>query len=190
MTPEQFASTFSLLSLKQGPKGFFRPNEKTKAAAVLVPVVCRDEGLNVLLTQRAQHLRHHPGQISFPGGRRDDEDIDLVATALRETEEEIGLSRDKIQPLGWLPEMTTITNYQVYPLVGLIKEVGSLRINPDEVEDVFEVPLHFFLSRENHEKLYPIRQNKKHEVHFMPYKDKLIWGATAAILDKLASHFE
>ena len=168
----------------------FTPNAESKDAAVLVPIVAREHGLTVLLTQRALHLRHHPGQISFPGGRKDPEDVDFIATALRESYEEIGLEPGLVTPLGWLPKHHTITNYSVYPLVGLIENINRLKLNPDEVAEAFEVPLQHFLSRKNHYTVRPNFKNGKHRVHFMPYQNKMIWGATAAILDKLILHFE
>jgi 8-oxo-dGTP pyrophosphatase MutT (NUDIX family) len=168
----------------------FKPNAESKDAAVLVPIVQRDEQLTVLFTQRAFHMRHHPGQISFPGGRRDPEDESFIATALRESDEEIGLKSHLVKPIGWLPKFHTISNYSVYPLVGLIENIGELNINEDEVANVFEVPLNHFLTRQSHFTVRPKFNNSTHRVHFMPYQDKVIWGATAAILDKLASHFE
>lgn len=193
MTPEQFASRFSLYQSKElqpNYDGFFQPNAKSKQAAVLVPIVIRQDGLQVLFTKRAEHLRHHAGQISFPGGRKDDTDSSLIHTALRECEEEIGLQSERVNPLGWLPSLHTISNYTVFPLVGLIEETGPITANPSEVAEIFEAPLGHFLSRSGHYKAHPKRGNRTQTVHFMPYQDKLIWGATAAILDKLAAHFE
>ena len=193
MTPEEFASRFSLLrstQLEPNFTGFFKPNTKSKEAAVLVPVVLREEGLQLLFTKRATHLRHHAGQISFPGGRKDETDQDLIETALRESEEEIGLYRDRVTPLGWLPSLHTISNYTVHPLVGLIRDLGEVKPNPDEVAEIFEAPLSHFLNRTGHTTAKPKRGKLTQTIHFMPYQDKLIWGATAAILDKLAKHFE
>ena len=157
---------------------------------MLVPIVNKQDGLHVIFTTRALHLRHHPGQISFPGGRRDDSDDSLIETALREADEEIGLSPNNVSVLGWLPSLHTISNYTVYPLVGLIKEDRPFTINEDEVAEVFSAPLRHFLTRESHTTIKPRRHGASQTVHFMPYDDKLIWGATAAILDKLVSHFE
>lgn len=193
MNINEFSSRFSLFqSAKLDGRfdGIFKPDADSKEAAVLVPVVNKQDGLHLIFTTRAQHLRHHPGQISFPGGRRDETDQGLIETALREAEEEIGLESDNVEVLGWLPSLHTISNYTVYPLVGLIKEDRPFKANEDEVAEVFTAPLEHFLLRKTHTKIKPIRRGASQHVHFMPYQDKLIWGATAAILDKLASHFE
>lgn len=192
-TLSSFANQFVLHTTpteKYAKEFKFQPDANSKDAAVLVPIVQREHGLTVLLTQRAKHLRHHPGQISFPGGRKDPEDVDFIATALRESEEEIGLNPALVRPLGWLPKHHTITNYSIYPLVGLIQDLNNLVINRDEVDEVFEVPLEHFLIRKDHYTVRPNYRNQRHKVHFMPYQNKMIWGATAAILDKLVSHFE
>lgn len=193
MNLNQFSTQFCLMQTpddKFHNEGRFTPNAESKTAAVLVPIIERPDGLHVLFTQRALHMRHHPGQISFPGGRQDPEDSSLIATALRESDEEIGLQSENVTPLGWLPSIHTISNYSVYPLVGLIRELNPLNVNSDEVADVFEAPLTHFLNRNDHFTIRPIFGNSIHRVHFMPYQNRLIWGATAAILDKLASHFE
>lgn len=193
LSAEHFASHFCLTLTpedKDRLSGRFTPDANSKTAAVLVPIVKRPHGLNILFTQRALHLRHHPGQISFPGGRQDESDVSLVATALRETEEEIGVNSQFITPLGWLPSHHTISNYTIYPLVALIENGHTTTANEDEVAEIFEVPLAHFLHREAHYTVHPSWHQQRHTVHFMPYQDKLIWGATAAILDKLASHFE
>jgi len=187
----EFASQFCLKTqiVSNKHEGRFVPNAKSKVAAVLVPIVERPKGLTVLLTQRAQNLRHHPGQISFPGGRQDKGET-IIETAFREAQEEVDLDPTCVTPLGWLPMHQTITNYTVYPLVGLIKNINPLTANPDEVDHFFEVPIEFFLHRKQHFTISPKINNKRHSVHFMPYQNKMIWGATAAILDKLALHFE
>lgn len=191
MTPEHFAAKFCLTPTPDDKRQHhteFKPDELSKVAAVLVPVVKRPSGLTILFTKRASHLRHHPRQISFPGGKKDLEDSSLTATAIRETFEEIGIGAEYITPLGWLPEHHTITNFSVFPLVALVEQKIELDINQDEVADVFEFPLNHFLQRNNHFTLHPHRQGQTHAVHFMPVGDKVIWGATAAILDKLALH--
>ena len=154
-------------------------------AAVLFPIVARQEGFTVLLTQRTAHLRDHAGQISFPGGRVEEEDESAVQTALRETEEEIGLVRQHIEILGFLPEYRTGTGFQVTPVVGLVHPPFELKPDPFEVAEVFEVPLDFLLDPDNH---------KRHSMHYrgalrhyfaMPYGDYFIWGATAGMIRSL-----
>lgn len=191
MKIDLFTSQFCLRPLKplNRNESRFLANEQSKQAAVLVPIIVRNNRLTVLLTQRSSQLRHHPGQISFPGGRRDDGET-LMETALRESWEEVGLLPERVTPLGWLPTHHTISNYAVFPLVGLIKNTNQLKINPDEVDHYFEVPIEHFLQRINHFTVSPKYNNKQFSVHFMPYQNRMIWGATAAILDKLALHFE
>lgn len=193
MTPEQFSSRFSLFELAEPDsryEGIYTPNAKSKVAAVLVPIVSRHNGLHLLFTQRAAHMRHHPGQISFPGGRVEPDDESLAAAALRETHEEIGLPPEEVLPLGWLPSLHTISNYSIHPLVGFINPNIQLTLSPDEVAASFEVPLSHFTNRTNHTTMRPSRNGRSQTVHFMPYEDKLIWGATASILDKLVRHLE
>jgi 8-oxo-dGTP pyrophosphatase MutT (NUDIX family) len=154
-------------------------------AAVLFPIVLRDEGHTVLLTQRTAHLRDHAGQISFPGGRVEEEDPSPVATALRETEEEIGLSRAHVEILGYLPEYRTGTGFRVTPVVALVKPPFELALDAFEVAEAFEVPLAFLLDPANHQ---------RHSLHYrgalrhffaMPYGDYFIWGATAGMIRSL-----
>lgn len=154
-------------------------------AAVLFPIVVRDGGHTVLLTQRTAHLKDHAGQISFPGGRVEAEDQSLIHTALRETEEEIGLAREHVEVLGFLPEYRTGTGFRVTPVVALVKPPFELALDPFEVAEAFEVPLSFLLDPANH---------KRHSLHYrgalrhffaMPYGDYFIWGATAGMIRSL-----
>ncbi|WP_310492024.1 CoA pyrophosphatase [Dechloromonas sp.] len=155
-------------------------------AAVLFPIVLRDSGQTVLLTQRTAYLRDHAGQISFPGGRVEAEDLSPSHTALRETEEEIGLPRERIEILGFLPEYRTGTGFRVTPVVALVLPPFDLRPDPFEVAEVFEVPLAFLLDPANHQ---------QHSLHYrgalrnyfaMPYGDYFIWGATAGMIRSLS----
>lgn len=159
-------------------------------AAVLFPIVQRAGGHTVLLTQRTAHLRDHGGQISFPGGRVEAGDPSPVHTALRETEEEIGLTRDHVEILGFLPEYHTGTGFRVTPVVALLMPPFELAPDPFEVAEVFEVPLAFLLDPANHQ---------RHSLHYrgalrhffaMPYGDHFIWGATAGMIRSLSERLD
>ena len=151
-------------------------------AAVLVPLVNRPEGLQVLLTERAAHLPDHPGQISFPGGRREPADSDDAAAALRETHEEIGLPPAQVQVLGELASYETVTGYRVKPVVGWVEPPLALAPDPLEVASVFEVPLHFLLDPVNHVRHFRMLGELRRDYWAMPYGERYIWGATAAML--------
>lgn len=155
-------------------------------AAVLFPIVLRDDGHTVLLTQRTAHLRDHAGQISFPGGRVEEDDRTPIETALRETEEEIGLSRERIEIVGFLPEYRTGTGFRVTPVVALVRPPFDLQPDPFEVAEIFEVPLAFLIDPANHQ---------QHSLHYrgalrnyfaMPYGEYFIWGATAGMIRSLS----
>ena len=135
----------------QGDGRLFEGRERA-AASVLVPLVERDDGLTVLLTQRTAHLRDHAGQISFPGGRAESADADAVATALREAEEEVGLARRHIDVIGSLPEYRTVTYFDVTPVVALVRPPFELALDAHEVADAFEVPLAFLMTPANHQR--------------------------------------
>jgi 8-oxo-dGTP pyrophosphatase MutT (NUDIX family) len=154
----------------------FRP------AAVLVPLVERDEGLWVLLTQRAATLKEHAGQISFPGGRIEPEDKDPWHAALREAYEEIGLAESFVEFAGFLPDHMVGTGFRVTPAVGFVSPLYELRIATEEVHDVFEVPLDFILDAANHKSRMRTLGDLKLEAYDIPYGDRLIWGATAGML--------
>lgn len=156
-------------------------------AAVLVPLVERPEGLTVLLTQRTDHLAHHPGQISFPGGRLEDEDRgDAQIAALRETEEEIGLVRERVTLVGRLDQYITGTGFGITPVVGMVAPPFELSPDPFEVAEAFEVPLEFLLDPENH-KLHRVVVEGRHRPFWsMTWEQRVIWGATAGILVNLS----
>jgi 8-oxo-dGTP pyrophosphatase MutT (NUDIX family) len=151
-------------------------------AAVLVPLVERESGLTVLLTQRAETLKDHAGQISFPGGRIEPDDKDAWHAALRETFEEIGLLPDFVEFAGYLPDHHVITGFRVTPVVGFVNPEYQLRIAEAEVHDVFEVPLDFILDAANHRSRQRKLGDLTIEVHDIPYDGRNIWGATAGIL--------
>ncbi len=161
-----------------------------KPAAVLVPIVNRPTGPTVLLTQRTAHLKKHAGQISFPGGGVEAGDPHHVETALRETEEEIGLHRRHIKLLGRLSMYETSTAYGVTPVVGWVEPPFDLTIDRFEVDEVFETPLAFLLDRNNHVKEAAMRDGVKRWFYVMPYEGRRIWGATAGMLVNLADMLE
>jgi 8-oxo-dGTP pyrophosphatase MutT (NUDIX family) len=156
-------------------------------AAVLVPLVAHAEGMTVLLTQRTDHLAHHPGQISFPGGRFEDVDQgDPVAAALRETEEEIGLPRGRVRILGFLDDYATGTGFVISPVVGLIQPPVETNPDPFEVAEVFEVPLPFLLDPENHKLHRRVVEGRHRPFWSMTWEERMIWGATAGMLVNLS----
>jgi len=179
-------ATSSLLGMATDGKPPAPLEQPLVPAAVLVPLVQHDDGFTVLFTQRTAHLAHHAGQISFPGGRMEAGDLDPVAAALRETEEEIGLRRDAVDVLGRLDDYVTVTRFRVVPVVGLIHPPFALVPDPFEVEDVFEVPLAFILDAKNHQRHSRVTPDgETRHFYAMPFQDRYIWGATAAMLINL-----
>jgi 8-oxo-dGTP pyrophosphatase MutT (NUDIX family) len=161
-----------------------------RPAAVLVPLVARPEGWQVLLTRRSRELPQHGGQISFPGGRIEPGDASAVAGALRETHEELGISPDRVTPLGLLDVYATISSYAVTPVVGVVDPSQDWRPDPREVDLVFEVPLRFLLDRRN------LRREERHfrgrlrGYYVYPYGEHAIWGATAGMLVNLLERLD
>jgi len=151
-------------------------------AAVLVPVVNRPDGLMLLLTQRSADLPDHPGQISFPGGRVQAGDATLAHAALRETAEEVGLAAERIEILGQLATYETVTGYVVTPVVGWVEPPFTLTADPVEVADVFEVPLDFVLDPANQQRQFRMQGEVRRDFWAIPWRDRYIWGATAAML--------
>ncbi len=163
-------------------------NRKPAAAAVLIPLVMREQ-LTVLLTHRTTHLSNHSGQVAFPGGRQDEGDADSAACALREAEEEIGLDPRHVEVLGSLPTYTTGTMFIVTPVVALIAPDHQLALNAHEVAGAFEVPLPFLMNPANHRR-HAVEVDGVHREWFaMPWEDDarehFIWGATAGMLRNL-----
>lgn len=154
-------------------------------AAVLVPLVDRPEGTTVLLTLRTDHLNDHAGQVSFPGGRVEDCDRDTAETALRETEEEIGLERTHIEVLGYLDRYRTVTGFDIEPVVGWVKPGFTLTPDPFEVAEVFEVALDLVLSEENFRRETFVHKGRERHFYEIPHSRYHIWGATAGILRAL-----
>lgn len=171
--PEQYAQVEHLL-----------PAQRTRAA-VLIPIIQRPEGLTVLFTQRATHLRRHAGQISFPGGRMESFDSGPLDTALRETEEEIGLSRQHVQLLGYLPPQLVFTGYCIAPVAGLVTPGFDLQLDASEVAEVFEAPLSHLLDPAHHQSRERQMGTITAQVYDIPYGERRIWGATAGILMSL-----
>jgi 8-oxo-dGTP pyrophosphatase MutT (NUDIX family) len=161
------------------------PDRRLRAAAVLVPVVEHASGPTVLLTTRADHLSNHAGQVSFPGGRAEEHDDGPVDTALRETEEEIGLDRAFIDVVGALDVYETGTGFSITPIVGLVRPGFSLTLQEEEVANVFEVPLDFFLDPVNHQRESRMWRGSLRHYYVMPYDGHHIWGATAGMLVNL-----
>jgi 8-oxo-dGTP pyrophosphatase MutT (NUDIX family) len=159
-----------------------------KQAAVLVALVDHGKHITVLLTKRASQLRHHGGQISFPGGRVDNSDNDLIFTATREAHEEIALLPQHCEIIGQLHPYQTISGYVVTPIVAFIPAKLELQANIDEVDEIFEVPLAHFLNNNNTQSVRVKQQNHSYQVYFMPYNHYNIWGATAAIMKDLIDH--
>ena len=155
-----------------------------RPAAVLAPIVARETGLSVLLTLRSSHLRSHSGQVAFPGGKIDPGETP-AETAFREAEEEIGLEREYIEPLGWLDPYLTGTGFRVAPLVALVRPGFTLKVNADEVADVFETPFAFLMDPANHELHEREWSGVKRKYYAMPHEGRYIWGATAGILRNL-----
>ena len=156
-----------------------------RIAGVLIPLIRTDHELRVLLTQRAAHLKDHAGQISFPGGRKEVADPDILATALREAYEEIGLASHRVDILGSLPDYHTVTGYQVTPVVAIVSEEGSLTHDPNEVDAIFSVPLAFLMNPANHQIRQRDSEDGTRTFYAMPYEDRFIWGATAGMLRNL-----
>ena len=155
------------------------------AAAVLIPITARVKP-GVILTQRPQSMRKHPGQVAFPGGRVDPEDRDVIAAALREAEEEIGLARDVAQIIGTTDLYHTITGYQVTPVLALVPPDLAYVANTDEVEAIFEVPLAYLLDPAHHQIQQLDWQGGTRHYYEINWQDRRIWGATAAMIVNLS----
>jgi 8-oxo-dGTP pyrophosphatase MutT (NUDIX family) len=153
-----------------------------KRAAVMVPLVARPEGLSVLLTQRASHLKNHPGQISFPGGRMEPDDAGPWETAVRETREEIGLAPGFASLAGYLHDHVVLTGYLITPAVAIVRPGFTLQLDRTEVDDVFEVPLEFVLDPAHHVPRTRAFGGREFLTHDIPYGERHIWGATAGML--------
>jgi 8-oxo-dGTP pyrophosphatase MutT (NUDIX family) len=179
-----------------GDARLFALEREPIAASVLVPLVQRDDGLHVLLTRRTDHLTDHAGQVSFPGGRAEPDDIDVVETALRETQEEVGLPRERVQVLGPLNTYSTVSSYVVTPIVALVQPPFDLALDAFEVAEAFEVPLPFLMTPAHHHRHEAEFDGVRRQFLSMPWqgvdaqgrpREYFIWGATAAMLRNLYS---
>ncbi len=180
-------------NLRKGSSDFdlnpqFRPDQSVELrnAAVLLPFLQKDGDLFVILTKRSAALRHHPGQIAFPGGKQDPGDADLVVTALREAEEEIGLARSNVTALTTLPPHETVTGFLVTPVIGKVCRDFTIRPEAGEVDEVFTVPYAFLARPENFSVQFRIWQGHRRAYYTVPWGPYYIWGATARILRALA----
>jgi 8-oxo-dGTP pyrophosphatase MutT (NUDIX family) len=161
-----------------------------RPAAVLLPIIEHTDQLSVLFTLRAKHLKHHGGQISFPGGKQETTDDSLLTTALRETDEEVGIPISRIEVVGNLPLYRTITGFEVTPFIGFIAPPLDLVLDKNEVHSTFEVPLSFLINQQNHFTHMVSRKNTKRPVYFIPWGEHNIWGATAAFIRTLSNHLK
>ncbi|MEO1471442.1 MAG: CoA pyrophosphatase [Pseudomonadota bacterium] len=173
-------SDFDLIAGIRPRPGVQRP------ASVLCPLVERCGALSVVLTVRARHLRHHAGQISFPGGKIEAADPGPLDAALREAEEEIGLAPAAVEVLGSLDPYLTSTNFAVSPFVGLVEAGWLPRCDPSEVDEAFEVPLDFLMDPANRRRDHRVHAGVKRHFYAMPWGGYYIWGATAGMLKSLS----
>lgn len=157
-------------------------SDRPVPAAVLVPIIDRGDELTVLLTERSSDLKHHAGQIAFPGGRLEPEDPDVVTAALRETEEEIGLSRERVEVLGFLPDHPVITGYRITPVVGLVQPQFELALDPVEVSSTFEAPLQRLLNPAADIRYLRQWEGEVFETYDLSWQEHRIWGVTAGML--------
>ncbi|PLR41503.1 CoA pyrophosphatase [Chimaeribacter californicus] len=164
-----------------------RPLRNVRQAAVLLPVVCRPEP-TLLLTRRADTLRKHAGQVAFPGGSADPDDASLIATALREAHEEVGIPPASVRVLGMLGPVESSTGFQVTPVVGLIPPDTLLVPNTDEVADIFEMPLQEALRLSRYTPLEIERRGIRHRIYLSWYQHQFVWGMTAGIIRELSQH--
>ena len=185
MNKDDFLQRFSFAQTIQ-PVQEFSFSGTTHPAAVLIALHETQYGLEVILTKRAAHLRHPAGQISFPGGKAEPDDDSLIHTALRETQEEIGLALSTDTVIGSLPQFTTISGFAVTPVIALTDTFTDFAIDHNEVDTVFSVPLHHILNRDNHLSHSVQRYGQDYPIYFIPWQNTYIWGATAGMLINLA----
>ena len=151
-------------------------------AAVLVPLFKKGDGCHLLFTKRSDQVKHHKGEISFPGGVVDEEDLELISTALREADEEIGLRKSDVQIIGILDDIVTVTEFIVTPIVGLFPYPYPFKVSEVEIAELIEVPLSSLLREKSFSEKEMIRGGQKEIVYAYQYGKRIIWGATARIL--------
>ncbi|MEO3414674.1 CoA pyrophosphatase [Roseovarius sp. CAU 1744] len=183
--PRAASSDFDL-----NPDVVLPPGRKLRPAGVLVPILCRGSQARLYLTKRSSALKHHPGQIAFPGGKQDEGDADIIAAALREASEEIGLDPANVEVLGQMPPHETVTGFTVTPVVARVLAPFTPRAEAGEVEEVFSVPLDHVMTPANY--LIQSRRWRGSRRHYftVPFGPYYIWGATARILRSMADAAE
>lgn len=186
MTKEEFLSRFHHIRHVTAEPDF-PLGKRGRPAAVLIPLVAHTQ-LTMLFTRRAAHLKQHGGQVSFPGGRQESHDPDLLTTALRETQEEIGLPPDAVDIIGQLMPYRTVSGYEVTPYIGLVNPPLTLSPDTNEVAAIFEVPMHYLMDKRNHNVHVVNRNGYAHPIYFIQWQQQHIWGATAAFVRNLANH--
>lgn len=168
------------------PDTFLPEGRKLRPAGVLVPVLAQGGTAQLFLTKRSSALKHHPGQIAFPGGKQEDGDADVAAAALREAHEEIGLAPENVEVLGLMPAHETVTGFYVTPVIGLVREPFIPVPELGEVEEVFDVPLNHVLSPDNFSIQSRRWRGSRRHYYTVPFGPYYIWGATARILRSMA----
>jgi 8-oxo-dGTP pyrophosphatase MutT (NUDIX family) len=201
MTPDALRARFAGTALPEDPLEVMMPpglgrwphkmremlTGPLRPAGVLVPLMQRSDGLTILLTQRAAHLKLHAAQASFPGGRMEEHDADVLATALRETHEEVGIAPGHVDVIGYLDPLPTITGFAVTPVVGLVSDNAELVIDRTEVDYTFELPLDFLLDEDNDKLADREWQGKRFRLREFHFDGERVWGATAYMLQVFRS---
>jgi len=196
MNKEEFLFRFNLKHYDNSCHDY-KHDAPLKSAAVLIALCDGSSNnantsgdLHVLLTKRASHLKNHPSQVSFPGGKVEPTDKNLIHTALREAQEEVGLNPKTVNVLGQLPSYQIISGFQVTPIVAMINSVQIYQKDENEVDEIFHVPLRHFLKDKNHHTIESYRNGYLHNIHFYPYRDYNIWGATASMMKDLVNRIK